>query len=204
MKNRDFLRKIKKLDTAYKIQTHLSSMKYNIDESCNSPAIVLKKERAHCLEGAFFAAACLENIGHKPLIMDLRAVADDDHTIAVYKSSGLWGAISKSNFTTLGFREPVHRSLRELAMSYFDFYHNINGQKTLREYSRPMNLSCFKDWKTTCEDVGYIGEKLDSVRHYNLLSKKSEKKLSPVEKKLIKSSLQGADARGIYKPGKSI
>jgi len=113
---------LKTLNSPVKIQDFLDSIAYNHHEDSKSPRYVMKHSNAHCLEGAVFAAACLKNLGFSPLIVDLRAVNDDDHLIAVYKVNNGWGAIAKSNFTTLRFREPFYRTLRELCMSYFDFY----------------------------------------------------------------------------------
>ena len=133
---------------------------------------MIRKRSAHCFEGALFAAAALQFIGYKPLIVDMRAVNDDDHVIAVFKEDGHWGAVAKSNFTSLRYREPVYRSLRELVMSYFDFFFNTNGYKSLRSYSLPFDLSAFESrkWTTTDEDLEYIGDKLESLRHFPVVT----------------------------------
>ena len=132
---------LKTLNKPDKIQGFLDSIDYNPNYECRSPRWVIKKRSAHCFEGALLAAAALNFIGYKPLIVDMKAYNDDDHVIAVFKENGHWGAVAKSNFTTLRYREPVYRSLRELAMSYFDFYFNIAGDKSLRSYSVPFDLS---------------------------------------------------------------
>jgi hypothetical protein len=87
-----------------------------------SPRKVLKEGTAHCLEGAVFAAAALRENGYPPLILDFEAVNDTDHVIAVFKQDGAWGAIGASNYPGCRFRAPVHKNLRELAISYFDDY----------------------------------------------------------------------------------
>src|SRR5690606_26443876 len=97
----------------------------------------------HCVDGALFAATALRRLGLPPLVVDLRADRDDDHVIAVFRRRGLWGAVSKSNFVLLRYREPIYRSLRELALTYFEFYYSIEGKKTLREFSRPLDLRTF-------------------------------------------------------------
>lgn len=138
-----------------------------------------------------FAAACLGFSGREPLIVDLRAWKDDDHVIAVYKDDGLWGAVSKSSLITLEYREPVYRSIRELVMSYFDFYLNDPGHVSLREYSRPLNLRMFdsRGWVTSDDDLSFIGEYVDNTRHYHLLKRKNAPKLHKVDGTLLKASL---------------
>jgi hypothetical protein len=118
----------KKLSTPQKIQDFLNSLKFNFEddgETCMSPRQVLLKGKAHCMEDAMFAAAALEFHGHKPLILDLRATErpyDSDHVVAVFKKFGCFGAISKTNHAVLRYREPIYKSIRELALSYFHEY----------------------------------------------------------------------------------
>jgi hypothetical protein len=197
------LRGMGMLDAPGRIQGYINSLAYNAADECNSPLLAMRKGRAHCFEGALLGAACLAYHGGRPLIVDLRAVNDDDHTIAVFRIDGLWGAVSKSNFTTLQYREPVYRSLRELAMSYFDFYFNTAGEKTLREYSRPLDLAGYGDWATTDDDLSYIGEDLDASRHHQLITGAAEKRLSRVEPRLLKAGLAGANHEGLYRPAKA-
>ena len=200
----ELTRLLRELDTPETIQEHINNLRYNSAETCNSPLNVLKTGRAHCFEGALFAAACLQANGEKPLLMDLRAVNDHDHTLTIFKRNGLWGALAKSNFTPLRYREPVYRSLRELAMTYFDFYFNVNGEKTLREYSRPFDLTVYdgRGWVTADEDLEYIGNGLDRVRHYPVITNKAAGELGRVDGKLIKASLLGASRKEVYEPEK--
>src|SRR5665647_2386508 len=162
-----------------KIQGFLDTVDYNPKYECKSPRWVIKKRSAHCFEGALFAAAALQFNGYKPLIVDLKAYNDDDHVITVFKEDRHWGAVAKSNFTSLRYREPVYRSLRELVMSYFDFYFNIVGDKSLRTYSRPLDLTIYnsRHWTTTDEDLEYIGDKLEQIRHYPVINEAMIKKL---------------------------
>jgi hypothetical protein len=194
----------KKLSSPVKIQDFLDSIPYNSGTDTKSPRSVIEKMNAHCFEGALFAAACLRQLGFKPLIVDLRATNDDDHVIAVYQINKLWGAIAKSNFTMLRFREPVYKNIRELSMSYFDFYFNIIGQKTLHAYSLPFNLSRYdpKQWMTTTGDLEYIGNELDKKKHFPLLTSRAAKSLSDVRPYLIKAGLLGSVAKGLFKPKK--
>jgi hypothetical protein len=196
---------LKKLNSPDKIQNYLDSIGYNPNYECRSPRWVMKKRTAHCFEGALFAAAALHFLGHKPLLVDMKAFNDDDHVIAVYKEDGFWGAVAKSNFTILRFREPVYSSLRELVMSYFDFYFNVYGEKTLRGYSPTLDLSVYdnRNWKTTDEDLEYIGDKLEKLHHYPVVNKKMIKKLSKTSESLIKAGLLGSNDEGLFKPEKS-
>ena len=122
----------RKLKKPRQIQDFLDDqVKYNSAVTCYSPLLVLRNRRAHCMEGAMFAAAALRRLGHKPLIVDLLAVRDDDHVLAVFREHGCWGAIAKSNYVGLRFRSPVYRTIRELAMSYFEHYYTVTGSSLL-------------------------------------------------------------------------
>ena len=200
--NKDEKSIFKTLNSPIKIQKFLDQTEYNGTKETRSPRYVISLNRSHCMEGALFAAACLENIGYPPLVLDLQAFNDDDHVIAIYKVNGFWGAVAKSNFTTLRFREPVYKSLRELSMSYFDFYFNLKSEKSLRAYSLPHDLNKFNDmnWRTTEEDVEDIGYYLDMVRHFPLVSKEQIKKLENSTDSLMKSSLLGSNPDGLYIP----
>ncbi len=131
--------------------------------------------KGHCLEGALLAAAALRVQGRPPLVMDLEAVRDDDHVVALYREGGLWGGIAKSNFAGLRFRAPVYRTLRELAVSYFDHYYNLRGERTLRAYSVAVNLARLdgQHWMTAEEDVWCVTELLIAARHYPIAPDKT-------------------------------
>ena len=126
------LRTLKALKTPAKIQRFIDELQYQYADTAGSPRRVLRERKGHCLEGALLAAAALRLHGHPPLIMDLETVRDDDHVIALYRERGLWGGIAKSNYAGLRFRAPVYRTLRELALSYFEDYYNPRGERTLR------------------------------------------------------------------------
>lgn len=143
-------------------------------DTCRSPRRVLRDRLAQCFEGALFAAAALRVIGYPPLLLDLEAVRDADHVVALFRSPAhrCWGAVAKSNFAGLRFREPVYRSLRELAMSYFEDYYNLDGEKTLRTFStRAVSLVRFDRirWMTTEEDLWGIAEYLTTIAHTRVL-----------------------------------
>ncbi len=184
------------------IQDFLDSTEYNPRPECRSPRWIIRQRSAHCFEGALFAAAALQFIGYKPLVVDLKAYNDDDHVIAVFKENNHWGAVAKSNFTTLRYREPVYRTLRELVMSYFDFYFNIAGEKSLRSYSRPLDLTIYnsRHWPTTDEDLEYIGEKLEMMLHYPLIDNKMIENLKKASDIMLKAGMLGSLEEGLYKP----
>ena len=152
----------------YEIQLFLNKLEYNAGADCKSPKRVLEVGTAHCSEGAYFAASALRQLGFRPLIVDLEAENDDDHVLAVFQEHKRWGCIAKSNTTLLRFREPVYRSIRELVMSFFDLYFNIHGEKSLKRYSVPLDLSVFdeRDWMSTDEDLNYISEHLGSYKAF--------------------------------------
>jgi hypothetical protein len=168
--NKQELRLLRKLSNPEKIQKYLDDLPYNKEkdgETCRSPRLVIRYETAHCFEGALFAAAALRVGGWPALILDLEAVRDDDHVIAVYRINEFWGAIGKSNYAGLRFRSPVYRTLRELVLSFFEHYYNLKGEKTLRAYSRPVNLARFDsvNWMTTEEPLWIIPEYLIDIKH---------------------------------------
>jgi hypothetical protein len=191
-----------RLNTPFKIQTYLDQLRYNIDKITRSPRCVIQARRAHCFDGALFAAAALEFHGCEPLLMDLRCNGqDDDHVLALFKVGQGWGAIGKSNYVGCRYRDPVYRSLRELAMSYFHIYFNLASVKTLREYSVafPLNKINDIDWRRTDEDVTPLGYRLDDSRHYFLISKRQEKLLENTDPRTLKAETLGLDRRGAFK-----
>jgi hypothetical protein len=195
----------KKFKNPYSIQTFLNRLKYNPDYETKSPRRVANVKTANCFEGALFAAAALKRLGHKPLIVDLIAVNDDDHVIAIFKQNGHYGAIAKSNTTTLRFREPVYRSLRELIMSYFDFYINTLGYKTLRSYSNPVNLSIFDkyNWVSTDEDLEFIGDYLFKIKHHKIVNRKMINSLNVADKQFRNICFTGSVKKGLFVPLKT-
>jgi hypothetical protein len=177
------LRTLKGLRTPARIQRFLDDMPYHHAKTAWSPRLVLKHKQAHCLEGALFAAAALRVNGFPALLWDLESVRDDDHVLAVFQVNKHWGAIGKSNFAGLRYREPVYVSLRELAMSYFDSYFNLLGERTLRAFATdPVDLKRFdaQNWMTTGEDLWYIAEHLCEIPHTRLLTSAMEKRLTRI------------------------
>lgn len=146
------------------------------------------------MEGALLAAMALRRLGFPPLLVDLEAVRDSDHVLAVYRMNGRWGALAKSDYAGLRSREPVYSSLRELVLSYFEHYYNPAGEKTLRAYSRPVNLVRFDQsvaWTTTFEDVWAIPEHLAVIPHRPILTKPMERSLARMDRKLYEAGRVG-------------
>ncbi len=173
----------KKLSSPIKIQDFLDSLPFNHErhgETHMSPRRVLRERKAHCIEGALFAATALWLYGEKPLIMDLAAQRpDDDHVVALYKRNGYWGAISKTNHAVLRFRDPIYKTLRELALSYFhEWFLDTNGKKTLRSYSTPLNLRTLgSKWISAEEELWYIDTRLNALPHIALIPRNNERSI---------------------------
>ncbi len=202
--NKEELKFIREFKSPAGIQKFLNETDYNPEYKTCSPRNIIKSRKANCFEGALFAAAALRVLGHKPVIVDLMAENDDDHVIAIFKQNDCFGAVAKSNTTVLRFREPVYRTLRELVMSYFDFYFNTLGEKSLRSYSVPVNLSRFDkfNWMTTDDDLEFIGDYLFRIKHYPLLTKKMIKDLSAADKEVVDLCFSGSVEEGLFKPAK--
>ena len=172
-----------KLNSPSKVQDYLNSLKFNFEkqgETCYSPRLVIKNQTAHCMEGAMFAASVLEFHKNKAWLLDLRATSGDfDHVVCVYKKFGFYGAVSKTNHAVLRFREPIYKTVRELALSYFHEYFLSNGKKTLREYSELFDLNLLKasDWKTSDKSLFEIPRALDKVKHFKILNREQIKNL---------------------------
>lgn len=152
----DLRRKYLSLDTPFAIQEYLDSMPYIAEERDRSPLQVMLDGQCHCLDGGFLGALALWRIGFKPLLIDLvpDPGKDDDHVLALYQVDGRWGAVAKSNYVNLGFREPVYKNLRELVMTYFEHYVSVNKEKTLRGYTRPFDASRYTDLNWAWDEAG--------------------------------------------------
>jgi len=186
------------------IQAFLDQTPYSPEERNRCVRSVLYDRLAHCLDGGLFAAAALRRIGFPPLIVDLlpEPGRDDDHVLAVFKIDGCYGAVAKSNFVGLRYREPVHRTARELALSYFEAYFNVRGEKTLRGYTRPVNLTTLDkyDWMSRDEGADAVEKHLKTLRPIPLLTPDMVARLAPVDSRTYDAGLMGANATGLYKP----
>ena len=187
------LRKLRSLKTPHGIQRFLDDMPYHLADTAWSPRRVLRENTSHCFEGATLAAAALRAIGYPPLVIDLEAEHDTDHVVAVYRINGHWGAIANSNYTGCRYREPVYRTLRELALSYFDVYFNLRRERSLRTFSRPVNLTRFdpRDWMTTNEHLWFIAEYLFTIRHHSLLRPGMAKRLHRLDDRSFRAGCLG-------------
>jgi hypothetical protein len=198
-------RAIARLDSPARIQAFLDGLAYNHgDQGYLCPASVLRERRAHCYEGAVLAAAMLRRIGFPPLLLNMfpEPGTDDEHLLAVFQRQGAWGAVAKSNFVGLRFREPVYRTLRELALSYFEAYYNVARQKTLRSYARPLDLSTFDryQWRTRDETMERIARRLDALRRVEILTPGMAAALSPVDDRSYQAGLSGSDPGKLFAP----
>jgi hypothetical protein len=178
----DERRLLRDLNRPAKIQDFLETIPINFEpegETCKSPRRVLATRSAHCIEGALLAAAALWFHGHRPLLLDLKATArDTDHVVAPFRARGRWGAISKTNHAVLRYRDPVYRSVRELAMSYFHEYCIDNGLKTLTSYSAIFDLRRRGwSWIVSDEPLWDLSYALDSSRHYSILGDRRRRTL---------------------------
>jgi hypothetical protein len=183
--SKDELKILKKLSTPHKIQDFLDTIPQNHEEAgdtCRSPRAVLRDKKAHCIEGALLAATALWLHGKTPLLLDLKTTNDDfDHVVALYKEGEYWGAISKTNHAVLRFRDPIYRTVRERARSYFhEYFMATNRKKTLRSYSHPFLLTPLGiTWITVEENLWNIAEALDKSPHFKIIPKGYEKHLRP-------------------------
>lgn len=178
---------IKKLNTPAKVQDFLNTLRFNFEphgETLKSPILTLRAKEAHCFEGALLGAYILSEHGFKPRILHLKTTKGDfDHVITLFKIDGLWGALSKTNHAVLRYREPIYRNIHELVLSYFHEYFLDTGRKTLRQYSRPLDLDTFeKGWEREDGDLWGIDEELDKIKHYDIAPRKTLKNLRKADK----------------------
>ncbi len=194
------------LDSPARIQAFLDETPYSVDKFYRCPLRVLRERRAHCFDGALFAAMALRLLGHQPLILELIPnERDDDHLAALFKVHGRWGAIAQSNFRGLRFREPVHASLRELVMTYFEHFFNHVGEKTLRGYRGPVDLKTFDRLEWMGSDLGLeaLADGLDRYRVIPILTEGMAADLAPVDARSLRAGMLGTDPDGLYKVNKS-
>jgi hypothetical protein len=191
------------------IQHYLDSLPYVSEYRDRCPLDVMKDGQCHCLDGGLMAALALRRIGDPGLLIDLVPEKDqkgnnldDDHVLAVFRRRGAWGAIAKSNFAMLRYREPVYRSLRELVMSYFEMYFSLEHKKVLRGYTRILDISRY-------DHLGYAWNEAGATELYKtlyrrkpipLISKEAERSLQAVDRRTFESGTLGVDMRWVYRP----
>lgn len=205
MMNRSiFDRALCALDSPFKIQKFLDTLSYSTENRYRSPVSVWRDRSAHCYDGAIFGAAALRMLGFRPMIMELGAVRDDEHLVALFRINGHWGAVAKSNCVGLRLREAIHRGFRELAVSYFDDYFNTLGEKTLRYYRRPLSLEPFDryDWVGSDETIQRIADRIDDLPKRALLTPGMVSRLAPVDALSYQAGLLNANPAGLYRPAR--
>ncbi|MBM3136668.1 MAG: hypothetical protein FJZ98_00590 [Chloroflexi bacterium] len=192
------------LDSPSRIQSFLDSVEYPSSEENRSCVEVLRQRKAHCLDGGLFAAMALRRIGFPPRIIDLQPDPgrDDDHVLALYQIEGSWGAVAKSNYSGLRFREAIYRNTRELTLSYFENFFNVLGEKTLRTSSRVIHLERFDhlSWMTDSRGVDVIEEYLKQVKTYALITKEQAARLSLMDKRSFEAGTLGINFDGTFNP----
>jgi hypothetical protein len=199
--NAEEIELLRSLDTPESVQAFLDDIPYNTDSFCRSPRRVMREKKANCMEGAFFAAACLEAHGFNPSVVYMVAVRDDGHAITLFCKNGRYGSVAKSNFTGLRYRSPVQKTVREVVLTYFDQHFNTRKELTLRKYTQPLYLreSLFPHWKIREDDLFDISDYFDKLRTYTLVTSSMEKSLRLVDERLYRAGLLGADTKGLYK-----
>lgn len=194
------------LDAPVKIQDFLDTCSYVAEYTNRSPARVMADRQAHCLDGGLFAAAALRRLGFPPRVVDIfpDPGMDDDHVLAIFQVAGRYGAVAKSNFVGLRYRDPVYATLRELVMSYFSQFYSIDKVKTLRTYTLPLNVARYDRlrWEWTDAGVDAIEQVLLARRRYPLLTPQAVAALTPVDDLTYRAGMLVANMDGVYKPKK--
>ena len=194
------------LDTPASIQAFLDEVHYPATDRNRCPLNVLRDRQGHCLDGALFAASALRQLGHAPLIVDMypEPGLDDDHVLAIFKLNGRYGALAKSNFVTLRYREPVYHSLQELVMSYFDGFFNVDGVRTMRSYTRPLKLAAYDQngWMWSDAGADTIEKRLLQLYRYPLLTPEIAASLVNVDSLMYRAGTLGTNPAGLYQPKK--
>ena len=164
---------IARLNTPSKVQRWLNALPYNTEkggETQHSFRLVVRLQKAHCMEAALFAAVVLEQHGYPPLLMSLESKDWLDHVIFVYRHTTGWGSVARSRDPGLHGRKPRFRSLRALAKSYYDGYVDYTGRlrgfgvadlrETLPDY----------DWRLTDKNVWKVEQMLIDLPHQKITS----------------------------------
>lgn len=195
---------VREMNTPHRIQKFLDSIEYPAGEENRSPIEVLRERQAHCLDGGLFGAALLRRIGYPALIVDMQPEpgTDDDHVLALYEEFNCWGAVAKSNFSGLRLREPIYPTVRELVLSYFNDFFNMEGHKTLRAYTPPIDMEEFDDqnWMTDPSGVDAVEVYLKTTELIPLITPEQAEYLSLVDERSFRAGTLGLNPDGVYKP----
>ncbi len=191
--------------TPFQIQEFLDGIPYIGEDLNRSPLMVMQDRQCHCLDGGLLAALALNEIGLGARLIDLVPAPgiDDDHVLAIFQVEGRFGAVAKSNFAGLRFREPVFYSLRELVMSYFEVFFNIDKVKTLRGYTRPLNLDKFDrfHWQTELSGVNLVVEKLYQKKTVSVITQNAIDHLNLLDDRSYQAGFLGTDKNELFKKG---
>jgi hypothetical protein len=197
---------LSKLDSPNKIQIFINSIPYSEDHFYRCPIRVFRDRKAHCFDGALFAAMAFRRIGFRPMILELIPnERDDDHLLALFKQNDLWGAVAQSNFSGLRFREPIYRSLHELTMSYFEDFFNTAGEKTLRGFRGPIYLDAFDslEWEINDDGLETLSKRIDRHQIHQILSPEMASGLSLTDERGLHAGLMGANQAGLFQVEKA-
>ncbi len=152
------------------VQKFLRNLDYNNEErgeTQRSALSAVKIRRAHCLEATLIAAAILEYSGYPPLVMSLESKDQLDHVIFIFKEKTGWGSVARSRMEGLHGRKPVYRSLKQLALSYFDPFIDKTGRLTGFAIA---NLDDMKTpWRNSRRNVWKVAADLIALKHTPLL-----------------------------------
>lgn len=188
------------------IQAFLDTTVYPSENINRSALRVMRERRCHCLDGGLLAAVALSTLGYPPRIVDIlpEPGTDDDHILAIYQVDGCYGAVAKSNYVGLRYREPVYRSIRELVMSYFEMYYSFDGYRTLRYYTMPINLEAYQHLNWLVDDAGVdaLEKRIYNLRHFPLLTPAQIAHLTPVDRRSYEAGMLGVNLEGVYRPTK--
>jgi len=192
--------------TPMDIQAYLDDIPYSVDSFDRSPLRVMTDQVAHCLDGGLFAAAALRRLGYPPRLIDISPPpdTDDDHILAIYRRNGAYGCLAKSNFPGLRSRQPVYRNLRELVMSYFEVFFSMRGERSLRTYTAPLDLTRFDryEWEWRDDAGQTIEAHFARMHQYPLLTRQMEQELPPMDPFSLKVFTIGVNPAGLFKPKK--
>jgi hypothetical protein len=207
----DLKAKFRSLESPADIQRYLDGLPYVGENRDRCPLDVMKDGHCHCLDGGLLAALALRRTGDPGLLLDLVPAyddaghkLDDDHVLAIFRRHGAWGAVAKSNFTWLRYREPVYRTLRELVMSYFEVYISLESAKILRGYTRPLDISKYDHLNYAWSEAGAtkLYESLYRRKSIPLISGQAEAQLQTADARAFASGTLGVDMAWVYRPGK--
>ena len=163
---------IERLNTPFKVQRYFSSLPYNWEKNggtVRSFREVLRRGEAHCLEAAVGAAVILEQHGYPPLLLSLESQDLLDHVVYVFKQDGRWGSIARSRDAGLHGRKPVYRSVRDLALSYFDPFVDLSGRLKGYAVTSLYDLGDY-DWRFSPRRMTRIENHLRAIPHKSIHS----------------------------------